>query len=120
GVLLRVDVVGDHRHVDAVAQPPAERLGEGRLAGADRAADADLEGARNAHERNSLASSVAWRRLASSSPVVKDHMSSALAAAAAAARRAMRGRIAASTRWPSTWPSATRRSPAPTSSAAVE
>jgi hypothetical protein len=52
-------------------------------------------------------------------PGIEGHIVSGVAVAAAPARRVMRGRIAASTRWPSSWPSAKSRSPAPTSSAAV-
>jgi len=62
-VLLRIDVVGDHRHVVAVAQTQAERLDEGRLARAHRSADADAKRPGNpgvgAHERKS--SSRGWR-----------------------------------------------------------
>src|SRR5688572_5340472 len=127
GVLLRIDVVGDDRHVEALAQAQAQRLREGRLAGADGSADADLQGtgqarkAGDGHERNNLLSRLAWRMPAISSPGLKLHMSSGpLAAAAAAARRAMRARWAPSTRWPSTWPSETSLRAAFTSSAAVE
>ena len=60
GVLLRVDVVGDDRHVEPGREPAAERLGQRGLPGADGAADADLQRTRRrVHERNSLASSVA-------------------------------------------------------------
>ncbi len=122
-VLLRVDVVGDHRHVEGVAQAQAQRLGERGLPRADGAADADLERAPEISgltSRKSRVSSVACRRPASSSPGANDHRSSTPAVAAAAASRVMRGRIAASTRWPSSWPSAIRRGPAsPTRSVAV-
>jgi hypothetical protein len=61
GVLLRVNVAGDHRHVERIAQSQAQRLGERGLARADGAAHADLERARDrrAHERNNLESSAA-------------------------------------------------------------
>ncbi len=44
-VLLGVDVVGDGADVVAVAEGLAQRLHQRRLAGADRAADADAQGA---------------------------------------------------------------------------
>jgi hypothetical protein len=40
GILGGVDVVGDHRHVDLIAQGLAEGQGQGGLAGTDGAADA--------------------------------------------------------------------------------
>ena len=43
GVLLGVDVVGDGGDIELVAQALAKLLHERRLAGADRAADADAE-----------------------------------------------------------------------------
>src|SRR5262249_39348470 len=120
GVFLRVDVVGDDRHVELGREPAAERLGQRGLPGADGAADADLQGTwSHAHERNSRESSVAWRIPAISIAGLKLHRSSAVfAASAAAARRSMRSRIAASTRCPSSWPSAISRRPAPTRSSA--
>src|SRR5437867_1003527 len=79
-VLLRVDVVGDHGHVEPVAQPQAQRLGQRGLARADGTADSDLQRAReaglHAHDLNSLVSSVAWRSPASSRPGLKLHRSS--------------------------------------------
>src|SRR5262249_29030418 len=117
------DVVGDDRHVERVAEPAAEHFGERGLSRADGPADAHLERARNpargAHERNNRASSVAWRIAASSSPGLNDHIASGAVVVAGAATRAMRGRIAASTRGPSSCPSESSRNPAPTSSAAV-
>lgn len=45
GVLAGVDVVGDHRDGELLAQGPAEG-GDGRgLAGADRSAESDAQGA---------------------------------------------------------------------------
>src|SRR5262249_39740788 len=120
GVLLRIDVVGDHGHVERVAQAQAQRLRERGLPRADGPSDTDLERTRNRHDLNNLISRRAWRRPASSSAGVKVHMSSAVARAAAAASRGRRGRAAARPRWPSSWPSGSSRSPAPTSSAAVE
>jgi hypothetical protein len=45
GVLPRVDVVGDDGDGQLVAQGAAERGNGGGLAGADRAAEADAQGA---------------------------------------------------------------------------
>ena len=45
GVPLGVDVVGDGGDLVAVAQPLAQRVHQRGLAGADRAADADAQGA---------------------------------------------------------------------------
>src|SRR5206468_6858682 len=42
GVLLRVDVVGDDRHVELGRKAPAEHLGQRGLARADGSTDADL------------------------------------------------------------------------------
>lgn len=44
GILLGIDVVGDHRQLVAVAHRLAEGVEQGGLAGTDRAADADSEG----------------------------------------------------------------------------
>ena len=57
-VLLRVDVVGDHRDLVAIAQRLAQGERQRGLAGADGAADADaqrpwLPGG-SVHERNNL------------------------------------------------------------------
>ena len=60
GVLLRVDVVGDDRHVELGGQPPAERFGQRGLARADGPTDADLQRSWDrAHDLNSLMSSAA-------------------------------------------------------------
>src|SRR5439155_8969833 len=115
-VLLGIDVVGDHGHVEGLAQPDAEGLGEGGLARAHRPSDADFERLRD-HDRNSRDSSSAWATPARSRPGAKLQRSSSLAQAARAPRRMMRGRIEARVRWPSTWPSGNRRSAAFTSSA---
>src|SRR5438093_1182785 len=123
-VLLRVDVVGDHGHVEPVAQPQAQRLGQRGLARADGTADSDLQRAReaglHAHDLNSLVSSVAWRSPASSRPGLKLHRSSTSRATASEPSRAIAGRSRARTHCPCTWPRAIRRSPAPTSNTAVE
>src|SRR5439155_838824 len=93
-VLLRVDVVGDHGHVEPVAQPQAQRLGQRGLARADGTADSDLQRAReaglHAHDLNSLVSSVAWRSPASSRPGLKLHRSSTSRATASESSRASR------------------------------
>src|SRR5215217_4986740 len=62
GVLLGVDVVGDRAEVVAVAEPLAEPLHEGGLAGPDRAPDADAERAviGGAHDLNNLVYWVSW------------------------------------------------------------
>ena len=54
GVLLGVDVVGDGGDIELVAQALAKLLHERRLAGADRAADADAKRLLAGHDRNSL------------------------------------------------------------------
>ena len=55
GVLLGVDVVGDGGDVELVAQALAKLLHERRLAGTDRAADADAQRLlAHGHDRNSL------------------------------------------------------------------
>src|SRR5437773_2284683 len=99
-VLLRVDVVGDHGHVEPVAQPQAQRLGQRGLARADGTADSDLQRAReaglHAHDLNSLVSSVAWRSPASSRPGLKLHRSSTSRATASEPSRAIAARSRAS------------------------
>ena len=105
GVLVRVDVVGDDRQVEPVRSRQAQRLDQGGLAGADRAADSDLQGRRD-HDRKSRASSRAWRQPAISSPGVKLHRSSASAAGRLGGQTARSAvACAASARWPSSCPS---------------
>src|SRR5690606_6072848 len=98
-VLLGVDVV---RHDDQVVALPhrlAEHLDQGRLAGADGAADADAERAMG-HERNSLVYWVSWSIEQRSSIGVAVPRSSGSAAIAAAAVSATTGSSAAWTRSP--------------------
>src|SRR6266540_194983 len=124
GVLLRIDVVGDDGQIEAVAQPHAERLDQGRLARPDRPADADSQGARNAgvgaHERKSFISSATCRMPAISMPGAKLQRSPASRAAASRATRSMTGWRLQSTRCPSIWPMERSRSAAPIRSAVVE
>ncbi len=54
GVLLGVDVVGDHGDLVAGAHMLAQAVDQGGLAGSDRAADADSEGAMCRHDLKSL------------------------------------------------------------------
>src|SRR5262249_10271927 len=95
GVFLGIDVVGDHGHVEAVAEPEAQSLDQRRLARPYRAADSDPQGARNprlcAHERTGLISSVACRMPAISIPGAKLQRSPTPRPAASRATRSMTG-----------------------------
>src|SRR5947199_134440 len=112
-ILLRVDVVGDHGHVELVAEPQAERLGQRGLARADGAADADLHRARDvgrcAHDRNRRMSSVAWRIPASSRPGLKLHISSTAPRSSPRNRSSPRAEAARSV-WRPIWRLAARNS----------
>ena len=57
GILAGEDVVGDHRHAQAIGEPPAEHVDQGRLARPDRPADADAD---RVHDRNNLANWCSW------------------------------------------------------------
>ncbi len=61
GVLAGIDVIGNHRHGQGIAQPLAEPQDQHRLSGADGAADAETQ---RAHEMKSLSYAVSWRMLA--------------------------------------------------------
>jgi hypothetical protein len=73
-----VDVVGHHAEAVLVAQGEAQGQGEGGLAGADRASDADAQGGTSLHlglaffhDRKSLEYCVSWRHEASARPGAK-------------------------------------------------
>src|SRR5438552_16645366 len=123
-VFLRIDVVGDHGDVVAIAQTQAERLDEGRLARAYGPADADAKRPGNpwvpAHERKSLISRVACRMPARSMPGAKLHRCWGRGPAASLATRAITGWSAHRTRCPSICPMERSRSAAPIRSAVVE
>ena len=84
GVPLGVDVVGDRRDLEAVAQPLAQRVHQRGLAGADRPADADAQRPvmRCAHVRNNLVYCVSCFMLAMSARNAAPPTSSSLVASA--------------------------------------
>ena len=109
-ILLGVDVVGDGGDGIVSAHRLAELFGQRRLAGADRAADADAQGA----VRDSLmcGTPVYWVSCfmaAMSAAMVMAPRSSRLAAAARAAVAAMTGTRSRNTSRPAVCPSGTRR-----------
>src|SRR5262249_25396319 len=122
GVPLGVDVVGDGGDLVGAAPALAQRVHQRRLARADRAADADPQrtvGILRGHDRNSRVYWVSWRMPARSArnaapPTSSSGVSSARVAVAETAPSS-----AASTRWPSVWPSGMRRTPADTRLAAA-
>src|SRR3712207_2741796 len=116
-VLARVDVVGDDGDIVPVAEMAAEPLGQGRLAGAHRAADAHPERS-GAHERKSLVYCVSWRMESRSSIGAAVPRVSRSAANAASAAVSTTGCSAAVATCPSVWPSGTSRTPAETRLAA--
>src|SRR5215469_13943679 len=94
-VLLRVDVVGDHGELVAIAKASGQGFDERRLPGADGPTDADLERAGRSrlghHDRNSRASSRSWRAPSMSSAGVKLQRSAVSLCAASPANRSMSG-----------------------------
>src|SRR5690606_29246092 len=115
GVFARVDVVGDRGDLEALAQVLAQGVHQRRLAGPDRAADADAKGVGGGmgHVRNSLVYWVSWAAAAKSAMNVAAPMASnGSSTSAPSARRAaaMTGsRSAAITICPSVWPSGISR-----------
>src|SRR5258708_29225110 len=103
-VLLGVDVVGDRRDVVPVAQRPAKRQHERRLAGADGTADAYSQRALLLHDLKILEYWVSWRDESIASPRAKLPRSSSLIAAAPAASVAIRPPSESSIFWPSVCP----------------
>ena len=115
GVLLGVDIVGDHADGMGCAEPFGEGGRERRLAGADGAANPDTQGAVGAfHVRNILVGRVSWCIAAMSvrKAVAESRSRSPLAVSAATAgMRAVRRRKIAC---PSVCPTGSRRCPAAT------
>ena len=74
GILARVDIVGNDGDVACWPKARAERLHQGGLARAHGPADSDFERFGN-HDRNNLASSMAWRMAAISMAGAKLQMS---------------------------------------------
>src|SRR5262245_51813828 len=119
GVPLGVDVVGDGGDLVAGAQRLAQRVHQRGLARADRAADADAEGAVGiGHDWSQLLNSrvywVSCRMLARSARKLAAPTSSRAVTSARAAVARTTGSSAAKMRCPSVCPSGTSRTPADT------
>src|SRR5208283_4203619 len=119
GVLFGVDVVGDGRDVELVAQALAKLLHHRGLARPDRSTDPDAQRlAWRCHDRNSLEYWLSCRMAAMSERNAAPPRSARLAPRAARAKARMGAKSAARIFWPSVCPIAPRRKAAETRLAA--
>src|SRR5690606_16833377 len=108
GILTRIDVIGNDCHRISVAHGLEQLLAQGRLARADRAANADPQGAVvrfSRHERKILVSSVSWAIAAISAAMPMEPRSAAVDADRSCASLAICGSREARIARPSDCPS---------------